>query len=262
MGRKKHHEEAEEGWITSYADLMTNLFAFFLVLFIFATNSKEETNMSVVLQEIRTGFLERVDKKAAKVLKDELKKAQTPSMPQVDSKKAEIAKKVEKVIIEQQLKNYVHIIIEEKKIRIVFTDPVIFKTGKAELNPQAKKILKEVASILKPIPNPIFVEGHTDNVPIHNKEYDSNWELSFSRAYSIIKYLQKVENIPPDRLSGTGYGEYKPLAGNDTNINRAKNRRIEINVIFFDEKKSEETSGKTNNQATKAETSHTSKPGH
>lgn len=251
MARKKKHEEAEEGWITSYADLMTNLFAFFLMLFILATqNSKENNSMSVMLKEIRTGFVKTTDKQIKTKSKAE---NETPPIPQADKKKADLAKKVEKVIVEEQLKNYVHVIIEEKKIRIVFTDPVIFKSGSADLSPQAKKILHDITSILKPIPNPIFIEGHTDNIPIHNEKFDSNWELSFARAYSMIRYFQKSENISPDRLSGTGYGEYKPLAPNDNNANRSKNRRIEINVIFFDTKKADEGSapGKTEGHAAK-----------
>ncbi len=77
-----------------------------------------------------------------------------------------------------------------------------------------------------------MVEGHTDNVPIRNAKYESNWDLSFDRAYSVIKYfIEKVE-ISPIRIHAIGYGEYRPMMPNDSDENRAANRRIEINIML------------------------------
>ncbi|MCX7910505.1 MAG: OmpA family protein, partial [Endomicrobia bacterium] len=108
--------------------------------------------------------------------------------------------------------------------------PVLFDIGKAELKDTALSVLSEVAESLKPVSNEIVVEGHTDNLPIYGGRYRSNWELSAARAFSVRDYLIK-QGIDERRISCVGYGEYRPVAPNDTEENRAKNRRIEIKII-------------------------------
>jgi chemotaxis protein MotB len=121
----------------------------------------------------------------------------------------------------------------EKRVKLILKEAVLFDSGSAELKEQAKRILKGVIDELKKLPNDIIVEGHTDNVPIRGGIYRSNFELSMARAYSVIKFMQD-EGIDPKRLSGIGYGEYKPIADNSTQEGRAKNRRIEISILKVD----------------------------
>jgi len=104
-----------------------------------------------------------------------------------------------------------------------------FESGKADITDQGKNVLGKIAPIISPLPNDVVIEGHTDNVPIHTSQYDTNWELSTARATSVVKYFVNIEKLPPARLSAIGYGEYKPIAANDTPENRNKNRR----VVFF-----------------------------
>jgi len=104
---------------------------------------------------------------------------------------------------------------------------VLFGSGKAELKPEARKTLNKIIPLLKSYPYSIQVEGHTDNLPIHTERFHSNWELSAARAISVIKYFWR-NGIPQDRLSALGYGEYRPVVPNDTPEHRALNRRIEI----------------------------------
>jgi len=121
----------------------------------------------------------------------------------------------------------------EKGLVITFVADVIFDSGKAKIRPEAYASLDKVAKVLdENVPNlNIGIEGHTDNVPIKHSGWKSNWELSTSRALSVLHYLADKRGISPDRLSAVGYGEYQPVASNDTGKGRQLNRRVEI-VIF------------------------------
>ena len=100
----------------------------------------------------------------------------------------------------------------------------------------AYTVLGSLAGVIRDMPYPIRVEGHTDNVPIHTRRYPSNWELSTARAVNVVKYFADAGQIDPQRLSAVGYGESKPLVANDSAQNRAKNRRVEIVVVKEDQK--------------------------
>lgn len=121
--------------------------------------------------------------------------------------------------------------ITAQKIRIMFTErAVLFASGRADLDENAKKVLDDLSELISTLPstNLIIIEGHTDNVPIRTKEYANNMELSIARAISVMRYFTEVKNLPPERFAIAGYGEHKPVVNNDTEENRAKNRRIEI----------------------------------
>jgi chemotaxis protein MotB len=109
----------------------------------------------------------------------------------------------------------------------VLDSAVLFDSGHSELKKEALPALEKIAANLKESQNDIVVEGHTDVVPIHHGKYESNYELSMARAYSVVRFFIE-HGIAPQRLSGAGYGEYKPVADNNTPEGRAKNRRIEI----------------------------------
>jgi len=107
----------------------------------------------------------------------------------------------------------------------------LFDPGKDELKPEAYEALNLVASQLAGLPNPLRVEGHTDNIPINTPRFPSNWELSASRAITVVRYLIDKFGIPPAKLSALGYGEFRPIAENDTPEGRALNLRVEIVVL-------------------------------
>ncbi len=115
---------------------------------------------------------------------------------------------------------------------IILSDNILFDSGKAEVKRDAFPILDKVADILKKkVPGKnVGVSGHTDNVPIARSNWKSNWELSTTRATNVLHYLEG-RGIPPKRLSATGYGEHRPIASNDTDVHRAKNRRVEIVIL-------------------------------
>jgi len=191
-------------WITIYGDMMTNLMLFFMMLW-------GLTKMSFEAQlEAQTSLRTTITKSEMKIVGEE-KKADVPE------------KKFDEVL---KVKS------DMQGIRIIFDSPVLFNLGRAELNDAATKPLDELARWLTDAPYTVVVEGHTDNTPIKKGlRYSSNWELSMDRARSVVKYFHR-HGIDPKRLVLAGYGEHHPLHPNDTQQNRALNRRIEIYVVY------------------------------
>jgi chemotaxis protein MotB len=143
----------------------------------------------------------------------------------------DLQKKLEKEIKEGQVQ------ITEMKNRLTMTmvDKIIFPSGSAEISKDGKKVLDKVISILKDVKDKrIQVEGHTDNVPIVSslkKRFPTNWELSTGRATEVVRYLQEAGGIDAKLLSATGFAEYQPVANNETEEGKHKNRRIEIVLL-------------------------------
>ena len=123
----------------------------------------------------------------------------------------------------------------KNRLTMTMVDKIIFPSGSAEISKEGKKVLDKVISILKDVKDKrIQVEGHTDNVRIvsvSKKRYPTNWELSTARATEVVRYLQEAGGIDPKLLSATGFGEYQPVAPNDTDEGKHKNRRIEIVLL-------------------------------
>ncbi len=121
----------------------------------------------------------------------------------------------------------------DKGLVISFVADVIFDSGKAKIKTEAYPVLDKVARVLtENVPQlNVGIEGHTDNVPVKLSKWKSNWELSSARSLSVLHYLVDKKGISPDRLSAIGYGEYHPVASNDTRVGRQANRRVEIVII-------------------------------
>jgi chemotaxis protein MotB len=143
----------------------------------------------------------------------------------------DLQKKLEKEIQEGQIQ------LTEMKNRLTMTmvDKILFASGSADVRKEGKKVLDKVITILKDIKDKrIQVEGHTDNVRIYSAiktKYPTNWELSTARATQVVRYLQEEGGLDAKLLSATGYSEYQPVASNDTDEGKAKNRRIEIVLL-------------------------------
>lgn len=201
-------------WAVTYGDLMSYLMIFFLIMFTFSIKGK---NASQGLAEMQSHFGGKKQSKALQRLQQ---------------------KDRESSVAEELQKNF-QVKVTEEKIQVTLEDKILFDSGAAELKPAVFPILKKFARIAETLPNTIVIEGHTDNVPMRREKrngdrlagYESNFELSMARAYSVLKYLIDVEKIDPRRLTAAGYGEYHPVAPNDTPESRAQNRRIEINLI-------------------------------
>jgi chemotaxis protein MotB len=142
---------------------------------------------------------------------------------------------------------------------ISMANDILFDSGKAKLKKDAYPILKKIAVVLNEnVPErDVGVEGHTDNLPIKHSSWKSNWELSTARATSVLHYLIDECQVAPQRLSAIGYGEFRPIASNDTKAGRAKNRRVEIIILpkEMTKKSYEEIQSKVSEEAKTAEES-------
>jgi len=121
----------------------------------------------------------------------------------------------------------------ERGLVLTFLAEVFFGSGKAEVRPQGKEVLDKVAKVLKEdVPDsPVAIEGHTDSDPIKHSDWKSNWELSTARALAVLHYFIDEGGVAPDKLSAVGYGEYRPVASNETADGKKKNRRVEIVIL-------------------------------
>jgi chemotaxis protein MotB len=216
--RQTNTDSVEEKiWLTVYADMITNLMMFFLMLFgLTRFSAATQKDISKGLEEKFRGKSD-VEVRAEKVLKD--------------YREEEAATKVTTLMEQQGLDKYTSVQVTEKQIRVSMNIPVLFASGDSALTRAAQDALGPIAKVLASVPNKILVEGHTDNVPISVGKYQSNWELSVARAYSVIDFFVQSRKIDPERFIAAGFGEYKPIGANDTVEGRAKNRRIEIVML-------------------------------
>ncbi|HLD29808.1 MAG TPA: flagellar motor protein MotB [bacterium] len=201
-------------WLTIYGDMVTNLMLFFLMLFVLSRMGPEER------KEMREGIQEKFSSGRERRAKQEIF---------IIEKKTEDS--LTKWMTKSGLDEIASINVTEEKIKIRLRDPVLFLPASAVLKSESHNILDEIGEILRDIPNQITVEGYTDDRPLSRAApFKDNWELSASRAFSVIKLLMDKYDIPASRLSAVGYGDHRPIAPNDTPENRALNRRIEINI--------------------------------
>jgi chemotaxis protein MotB len=207
----------ERIWLTVYADMITNLMMFFLMLFgLTRFSAATQKDISKGLEDKFRGKAD-VEFRAEKVLKD--------------YREEEAASKVTTLMEKQGLDKYTSVEVTEKQIRVTMNIPVLFGSGDSALTSEATNALGGLAKVLSSVPNKVVVEGHTDNVPIAEGKYKSNWELSVARSYSVIEFFVLSRNIDPKRFIAAGFGEYKPVSPNNTVEGRAKNRRIEIVML-------------------------------
>jgi chemotaxis protein MotB len=145
-----------------------------------------------------------------------------------NSELAEFSKDIMELADKLGMEKEIKVSLYRKGFALRFADTVMFELGRAELTPEALPLLNEIGSFLSGKPYPIRIEGHTDDLPIHNKRFPSNWELSTARAVNVLRYFIEELNISQERLSAVGFGEFQPLYPNENPELRAKNRRVEI----------------------------------
>ena len=145
--------------------------------------------------------------------------------------KEDLEKKVNKAIANNNLNDSIKVRKEDRGIVLQLDETILFDSGRDELKPTSINALDTITTLANGVDNDILVEGHTDNVPIHNSRFASNWDLSTSRAVSVVSYFVEKKGMNPTRFSVKGYGEYKPLLDNSTPENRAINRRVDILIV-------------------------------
>ncbi len=242
--RKKKHEEPEnhERWLVSYADFITLLFAFFVVMYATSSNNEEkqksfEESVRKNLKLAYTGQgTEQGQVVGAESLVPELASPIEgfPKQGGAEEVQDYVGRKLNKSLegTEKLAISKVH--HDFIGARISLAASTFFPVGSNKLKLSSLKTLDKVAEILKETDRKVIIEGHTDDTPIVSDKIDSNWELGSLRATSVVRYLIKYHQIDPARLAAISYSDQKPLVSNDSEINRAKNRRIEILIVTND----------------------------
>ncbi|MBT9168917.1 MAG: Motility protein B [Syntrophomonadaceae bacterium] len=146
-----------------------------------------------------------------------------------------IKERIDNYVTANNMQTFVSTKITQKEgLVITFSEKYMFDPGRADIYPEAKKIITDIMSLLVDDPNRISIEGHTDNTPISTIQFPSNWELSTARATNLLRFLLEDLRFEPKRLTAAGFGEYHPVAPNDTSENRARNRRVDVVVRRLD----------------------------
>jgi chemotaxis protein MotB len=255
MARKKKHPEHvnHERWLVSYADFITLLFAFFVVMF--AASNSDQKKAGKIAQAVQVAFKEMaVFAPAGKVvpLYDDgglpadnntvvgnTHSAFDSTQLVASGKPGEAAHKtisevkhdLQKLLQEEISKQNVRLTEDSRGLTISLAETGFFDPGSAVMHPKSLEVIDHIAETLRPLGYNLRVEGHTDNTPIHTAQFPSNWELSTARATYVLQYLISNGEIPPQRLSAVGYGEYRPVASNSTPEGRGANRRVDVVVL-------------------------------
>ena len=236
MKKRKHDEEHEnaERWLLTYADLITLLLAFFIMMYVFS--KKDAYKYDEVASHLKTIFSGGTGLAG----KGSVTATSPIDMPSRGASSGEIKRQLEGEFLDKNRdesgRESISVLSDERGIVIRVLDKAFFDEGKAELKEGAKNALDKIVPIIKDVENHIRIEGHTDNVPINTSEFKSNWELSVRRATEVVRYFIEKRGLPPERISATGYAEYRPISQNNSPKNRALNRRIEIIVAKSKEK--------------------------
>lgn len=271
MARRKKHEEHinHEAWAIPYGDLITLLLAFFVVMY--AISSVNEGKYRVLsdalvaafrgtprtLEPIQVGekqvgsgadvkttlveqamlegqprsLLEpvRLDANLPQALPD----GSAARMAGAAAALARVAEAVERAMADLVAKDLIVVRRTEYWLEVEIRTDILFPSASAQLSPSAVMVIERLGEVLAPFPNPIRVEGHTDNRPIRTVQFYSNWELSAARAGSVVRVLSE-RGISPERLAVIGYGEHRPIQTNATAAGRNANRRVVLVILSTD----------------------------
>ena len=246
--RKKPVEEHEnhERWLVSYADFITLLFAFFVVMYaISSVNESKYRVLSDTLDEafsfpeknldpIQIGEIVRRRESIPAEIPIKSQSAETEKTSEEDAEQQDQLSKVSNQIkellspyIDQDL---IEVSRDDLWLKVEMKSSLLFASGSSKLAENAIPILRKISEILRELPNTLHVEGYTDDRPIETSEFPSNWELSAGRAASVVSQLVK-EGVNPGRLAAIGYGEYHPIADNRLEAGREKNRRVVLVLL-------------------------------
>lgn len=254
--RRRADRVSHERWLVSYADFITILFAFFVVLY--SSSQVDKRRVGQLAVAIQVAFqqmgifdssnsrpelvntepmpfaavqvvenVERIQNMGRIVNSPREKVSESPERTNLDK----VQRQLQTALSNQIGRHTVSVTPTKEGIVVSLKEAGFFDSGSSALRPEAIPTLTEIVKVIGPERMQIRIEGHTDNVPIHSARYDSNWELSTARATEIIKLLITRYSITPNRLSASGYGEYFPVASNQSAEGRSQNRRVDLVIL-------------------------------
>ncbi|MFF2754915.1 flagellar motor protein MotB [Psychrobacillus sp. NPDC058041] len=235
--KKKHREEEhiDESWLIPYADILTLLLALFIVLFSMSTVDQQKLEqMAQVFNQIfdgGTNFMDNPSPIDVPITPNNTNETEEQSSAYIEDQKAlsEIKASVDEYIAVNALEKQFVTKLTDEGLLVTIRENILFDMGKAEVKSEYRQIAEDISDLLVfDPPRNVVITGHTDNIPISSSEFSSNWELSVMRSVNFLKILVSKGTIDPLYFSAKGYGEFKPVASNDTVEGRAKNRRVEV----------------------------------
>ncbi len=251
MALKKEPEKHvnHERWLVSYADFITLLFAVFVVLYAMGVSDKKK--VEEVMKSISESFgmakagtspkINVIDSQQITVIPALKPEAKIEPMSHsrtgqgktraTDKDFRQIKAAIEAYLVKKGAQSKVSLDITRRGLIVSLKEAGFFASGQADIKPEAYELINTIAEVVTQYNNPLRLEGHTDNVPISTAQFPSNWELSTARATNGLKYLLKNFDIETDKISATGYGEFRPLAPNEASEGRAKNRRVDLVML-------------------------------
>jgi chemotaxis protein MotB len=250
MTRRKTAAHANhDRWLVSYADFITLLFAFFVVMFASTQNDKNKAKevSESVRQALEHGQFSAAISTVLGRGKHEAKKAplskaitperENPTAPPpgpLEMHPADLAKSLDTLQkeLEMDLKTgKLQLRLDARGLIISMREKAFFASGDSAIAPGSLPMLAKIAAVVQSLPNSVRLEGHTDALPIHNSRFHSNWELSAARSIAMLELLRDRFQIPPTRMAVAGYAENSPVDTNDTEEGRAHNRRVDLVVL-------------------------------
>jgi len=251
-GRKKKHPQHEnhERWLVSYADFITLLFAFFVVMF--ASSQADKGRAKEVADAVKKALEDGQMPRLAAILGGAAedtgrgnammhgpggrKAAQPPPKmpPNTELKVVELQASLQVLSaqLEKEIKEgKIQLNMEPRGLVVSLRAAAFFPSGVDAITPEMYPTIAKLADVIEKLPNPLRLEGHTDNRPISNERFHSNWELSAARSIAMLELLQDRYNIPPERMAIVGYADTAAIETNDTEEGRAKNRRVDVVIL-------------------------------
>nr|WP_154896998.1 flagellar motor protein MotB [Paenibacillus xylanexedens] len=246
-----HEEHIDESWLLPYSDLMTLLLALFITLFSMSSldAAKFEQMASALSSALNggAGVLDHTSMNPTEATTDLGKNKQVPEeitknksaqitdtqMAQKEQEDLEkLKKQLDQYISKNGLSDQLNTKLNQSELKITISDNALFSSGRADVKPESRSLAKAISNMLQEFPQyEVVVSGHTDNIPISNSQYKDNWDLSADRALNFLKILLLNDSLDPAKFTPSGYGEYHPVASNQTNVGRAQNRRVEVSII-------------------------------
>jgi chemotaxis protein MotB len=242
MARKRVHAEHEnhERWLISYADFITLLFAFFVVMF--ASSQSDKNKVQQISESVKTALEKGARASAKQYLPRGIANPKGKGGSQAASGKAESAQAAAEglapsmTILKSALANEIHagkieVHMEARGLVVSLHEGAFFESGDDRIIPESYPSVAKIATVIQGLRNPLRLEGHTDSIPIHTAHFDSNWELSAARGIAMLNLLANRYSVSRARSGIAGYAETMPVDTNNTPEGRARNRRVDIVIL-------------------------------
>ncbi|MFZ0368221.1 MAG: flagellar motor protein MotS [Halobacillus sp.] len=252
--RKKPDNKGAPKWMTTYADMITLILVFFILLFSMSQinlvkfdalsesfrnrmifdfyPSPVESQFPTVQTKVQDNGKKNNEFQEPTETPDQIAEKNEAEKEEISKDLEELKKEVDQYLEENELNDIISASQTKRGIVLVLEEQLIFETSEAQILDGAKPFLKKVGTLLTNIPNFVKVEGHTDNRQISTYRYPSNWELSGARSSSVIRYLLKTtDDLDSERFTAVAYGDTRPVAPNDSKENWRRNRRVEIVIL-------------------------------